>query len=104
MGWRPSFLYELCASLPNSTAKQPRKSRDEQEQTAFAAGMTMFHLSSYSPEQSGIGLICQDVKHREMTQRRYNFLGPLFQGGDDALARKAENLMAAHTKTDHPIL
>jgi hypothetical protein len=52
---------------------------------------------------SGIEPIWQDVKHRDMTQRSYDRLGALFQGVDAALARKAEDLMAAQTKTDHPL-
>jgi len=158
------FVYELCASLPKSKAKQPRKSpaeqaaahglrpeqvgtidgerfvqfvwkvagrpaiypegwqrerplvlvvdnysvhtgeRVEQEQAAFAAaGISLFYLPSYSPELSGIEPIWQDVKHRDMTQRSYDLLGALFQAVDDALVRKAEDLMAGHTKTDRPL-
>ena len=158
------FVYELCASLPQSTAKQPRKSPEEQaakhdlrveqvgtidgerfvqfvwkvagrpaiypegwrrerplvlvvdnysvhkgervqqEQAAFAAaGITLFYLPSYSPELSGIEPIWQDVKHHDMTKRSYDVLGALFQGVDEALARKAEDLMTARIKTDHPL-
>lgn len=158
------FAYELCASLPKSKAKRPRKGpaeqaaahglrpeqvgtidgerfvqfvwklagrptiyaqgwqrerplvlvvdnysvhtgeRVEQERAAFAAaGISLFYLPSYSPELSGIEPIWQDVKHRDMTKRSYDLLGALFQGVDDALARKAGDLMAAHTKTDRPL-
>jgi transposase len=158
------FVYELCASLPKSKAKQPRKSpqeqaathdlqaeqvgvidgerfvqfvwtvagrpaiypdgwqrerplvlvvdnysvhqgeRVQQEQAAFAAaGITLFYLPSYSPELSGIEPIWQDVKHHDMTQRSYDLLGALFRGVDEALARKAEDLMTARIKTDHPL-
>jgi hypothetical protein len=158
------FVYELCASLPKSKAKQPRKGpaeqaaahglrpeqvgtidgerfvqfvwkvagrpaiypegwkrerplvlvvdnysvhtgeRVEQEQAALAAaGIRLFYLPSYSPELSGIEPIWHDVKHREMTRRSYDLLGALFEGVDDVLARKAEDLMVAHPKTDHPL-
>jgi hypothetical protein len=158
------FVYEVCASLPKSKAKQPRKSpaaqaaahglrpaqvgtidgerfvqfvwkvagrpaiypagwrrerplvlvvdnysvhtceRVTEELAAFeAAGITLFFLPSYSPELSGIEPIWQDVKHHDMTQRSYAILGALFHGVDEALARKAEDLMTAQLKTDHPL-
>ena len=154
------FVYELCASLPKSTAKKQRKTPAEQaakhglrgeqvgridgerfvqfvwqvagrpaiypegwqrerplvlvidnysvhkgervqaERAAFAAaGITVFYLPSYSPELSGIEPIWQDVKHHQMTKRSYEILGELFQGVDDALARKANDLLAACSKT-----
>ena len=158
------FVYELCASLPKSTAKQPRKSPAEQaakhdlrveqvgtidgerfvqfvwkvagrptiypegwqrerplvlvvdnysvhtgervqaERAAFeAAGITLFYLPSYSPELSGIEPIWQDVKHHDMTRRSYDVLGALFRAVDEALTCKAQELMTARTKTDHPL-
>jgi len=157
------FVHELCASLPKSTAKQPRKSPEEQaakhdlrveqggtidgerfvrfvwkvagrpaiysegwqrerplvlvvdnysvhtcdrvkaEMAAFeAAGITLFFLPSYTPEMSRIEPIWQDVKHRDMTKRSYDVLGDLFRAVDKALARKANDLLAARHKTDHP--
>jgi DDE superfamily endonuclease len=158
------FTYELCASLPKSKAKQPRKSPEEQaakhdlrpeqvgtidgerfvqfvwkvagrpavypegwqrerplvlvvdnysvhtgervqaEQAAFeAAGITLFYRPSYSPELSGIEPIGQDAKHHDMTQRRFEILGTLFRAVDEALSRKAQDLIAARVKTDHPL-
>ena len=158
------FVYELCASLPKSKAKQPRKSPEEQaakhelrpeqvgtidaerfvqfvwkvagrpaiypegwqrerplvlvvdnysvhtgarveaERAAFAAaGITVFYLPNYSPELSGIEPIWQDVKHHDMTQRSFEILGTLFRAVDAALARKAQDLLAARRKTDHPL-
>jgi hypothetical protein len=154
------FLYELCASLPKSKAKQPRKTPEEQaakhnvrveqvgtidgarfvrfvwrvagrppvypegwqrerplvlvidnysvhtcavvqqEQAAFAAaGITLFFLPSYSPELSGIEPIWNDVKHHEMTKRSYTLLGDLFRAVEEALARKASDLLAACSRT-----
>jgi DDE superfamily endonuclease len=156
------FVYELCASLPKSTAKQPRKTpaeraaahdlaaaqvgtidgerlvrfiwrvagrpaiypegwqrerplvialdnysvhkcgRVKEERAAFeAAGITLFYLPSYSPELSGIEPIWQDVKHHAMTQRSHAVLGALFRAADEALARKATDLMAAPSQSAH---
>jgi transposase len=78
--------------------------RVQAEKAAFeAAGITLFYLPSYSPELSGMEPIWQDVKHHDMTQRSYDLLGALFQGVDNALACKAKDLLAAHTKTDLPL-
>jgi hypothetical protein len=78
--------------------------RVQQEVEAFAAAeITLFYLPSYSPELSGIEPIWQDVKHHDMPQRSYEFLGALFRAVDAALARKAQDLMAARVKTDHPL-
>jgi len=157
------FVYELCASLPKSTAKKQRKTPEEQaakhdlrveqvgtidaerfvrfvwkvagrpvvypegwkrprpmvlvvdnysvhkservkaEMAAFAAaGITLFFLPSYSPELSRMEPIWQDVKHRDMTKRSYEILGDLFRAVDEALARKATDLMAARHETSHP--
>jgi len=154
------FIYELCASLPKSTAKKQRTTPEEQaakhglereqvgtidgerfvrfvwkvagrpeiypegwkrerplvlvvdnysvhkgervqaEEAAFAAaGIRLFYLPSYSPELSGIEPIWQDVKYREMTKRSYDLLGALFRAVDEALATKASDLLAAHSKT-----
>jgi len=156
------FVYELCASLPKSTAKQPRKTpaeraaahdlaaaqvgtidgerlvrfiwrvagrpaiypegwrrerplvivldnysvhkceRVQEERAAFeAAGITLFYLPSYSPELSGIEPIWQDVKHHDMTQRSHAVLGALFRAADEALARKATELMTASLQSAH---
>lgn len=157
------FVYELCASLPKHTAKQPRKTPEERatkhglraeqvgtidgerfvrfvwrvagrptvyaagwqrerplvlvidnysvhtgervqaELDAFAAaGITLFFLPSYSPELSGIEPIWHDVKHHRLTKRSYAILGALFQAVDDALARKANDLLAACSRTAIP--
>ena len=59
----------------------------------------MFFLPSYSPELSGIEPIWHDVKHHQMTKRSYEILGELFRAVDEALARKASELLTAHSKT-----
>ena len=70
------------------------------EMTAFAAaGITLFYLPSYSPEMSAIEPIWHDVKHHELPKRSYKTLGQLYQAVKEALARKAEALIAASVKT-----
>jgi DDE superfamily endonuclease len=74
--------------------------RVQQELAAFAAaGITLFFLPSYSPELSGIEPIWHDVKHHRLTKRSYEILGELFQAVDDALTRKADDLLAACSKS-----
>lgn len=63
-----------------------------------AADIHLFYLPSYSPELSKIEPIWRAVKYREMTTRSYTELGCLKKGVEDALARKAEKLLAAHTQ------
>ena len=72
----------------------------QQELEAFAAaGITVFYLPSYSPEMSGIEPIWHDLKHHRMTKRSHEILGELFQAVDEALALKANDLLAARSKT-----
>lgn len=81
-----------------------RGERVQAERAAFAAaGITLFYLPRYSPELSGIEPIWQDVKHHAMTQRSYEILGALFRAVDEALTRKAQDLLAAQIRTDHPL-
>lgn len=76
--------------------------RVQEERAAFeAAGITLFYLPSYSPELSGIEPIWHDVKYHEMTKRSYDVLGALFRAVEEALARKAKDLLAASSKTAH---
>jgi hypothetical protein len=77
--------------------------RVQQEREAFAAaGITLFYLPSYSPELSGIEPIWRDVKYHRMTKRSHEILGDLFQAVDEALARKASDLLAACSETAIP--
>src|SRR5207247_2079130 len=71
-----------------------------EETAAFAAaGITLFFLPSYSPELSKIEPIWHTVKHHEMTQRSHEVLGALLRAVEEALARKASDLLAAVSKT-----
>jgi DDE superfamily endonuclease len=76
--------------------------RVQQEQAAFAAaGITLFYLPSYSPELSRIEPIWHTIKHHEMTKRSYEVLGTLLRAVEEALARKARDLLAAQAETAH---
>jgi hypothetical protein len=74
--------------------------RVKEERAAFeAAGITLFFLPSYSPELSGIEPIWHDVKYHRMTKRSHEVLGDLFRAVDEALALKANDLLAARSET-----
>lgn len=66
-----------------------------------AANVHLVYLSSYSPELSGIEPIWLDVKHRRMSRRSYDLAGALFDAVDDALTKKAFDLLAAHSISAH---
>jgi hypothetical protein len=57
------------------------------------AGITICYLPSYTPELSKIEPIWQDVKYHEMTQRSYTEVKDLKRATDEALARKAADLL-----------
>lgn len=78
--------------------------RVQQEMAAFAAaGITLFFLPSYSPELSRIETIWHDVKHHEMTKRSYETLGALLRAVEEALTRKASDLLDARSETAHSL-
>jgi transposase len=63
------------------------------------AGIVICYLPSYTPELSKIEPIWQDVKYHEMTQRSYPEVKGLKRATEEALVRKAANLLAASTET-----
>jgi DDE superfamily endonuclease len=65
------------------------------------AGIILFYLPSYSPELSRIEPIWQAVKHHELRKRSYALLGALKQAVEEALQRKATELLATHQQTAH---
>lgn len=74
--------------------------RVQQEREAWtAAGIELFYLPSYSPELSAIEPIWHAIKHHEMTQRSYEVLGALLRAVEEALARKASDLLTTHRET-----
>jgi putative transposase len=77
-----------------------KSERLRQEQPALEqAGITLCYLPSYSPELSKIEAIWQDVKHHEMTRRSHDELRALKRAVEEALAKKANDLLAAHKET-----
>jgi transposase len=77
-----------------------KSERLRQEGAAFErAGVHLCYLPSYSPELSKIEAVWQDVKHHEMTQRSYEELRALKRAVEEALAKKAADLLAAHNET-----
>jgi transposase len=67
------------------------------------AGITICYLPSYTPELSKIEPIWQDVKYHEMTQRSYPGVQELKRATDEALARKAADLLAARSETTNSL-
>ena len=63
------------------------------------AGITLHYLPSYSPKLSKIEPIWQDVKHHDMRERSQTEVRVLKQATDGALAKKATDLLATHSKT-----
>lgn len=63
------------------------------------AGITLHYLPSYSPELSQIEPIWHDVKHHEMQERSHKELAALKRATEEALCKKAADLLAAHQET-----
>ena len=63
-----------------------------------AADIFLVYLPSYSPELSKIEPIWNDVKHHYLTTRSYKEVGDLKRATEDALARKAVDLLAVHPR------
>jgi transposase len=77
-----------------------KSERVRQEAPVFErAGVLLCYLPSYSPELSKMEPIWQDVKHHEMTQRSHDRVRALKRAVEEALAKKAADLLAAHKET-----
>lgn len=63
------------------------------------AGIRICYLPSYTPELSKMEPIWQDVKYHEMPQRSHTQVQELKRATDEALARKAADLLAARAET-----
>ena len=63
------------------------------------AGITLHYLPSYSPKLSKIEPIWQDVKHHDMRERSQTEVRALKEATERALAKKATDLLAAHSET-----
>lgn len=76
-----------------------KSERVRQEQAAFErAGIRLCYLPSYSPELSKIEPIWQDVKHHQLTQRSHTEVCALKRAVEEALTKKAADLLAAHNQ------
>lgn len=63
------------------------------------AGITLHYLPSYSPELSKIEPIWHSVKHHEMKERSHAELARLKRSTEEALCKKAANLLITHQET-----
>ena len=63
------------------------------------AGITLHYLPSYSPELSKIEPIWHAVKHHEMKERSHTEVAALKRATDEALCKKAADLLAVHRQT-----
>ena len=66
-----------------------------------AANVHLLYLARYCPEQSEIEPIWNDVKAHQLPIRSFAQVADLKAAVDDALARKAQQLLHAHEKTSH---
>jgi transposase len=64
------------------------------------AGITICYLPSYTPELSQIEPIWHAVKHHEMTERSHKEVRDLKRATEEALARKAADLLTARRETE----
>jgi len=95
-GWKRER--PLVVWLDNYSVHKSERVRQEQPLWE-EAGITLCFLPSYSPEMSKIEPIWHDVKHHEMTQRSHKELGALKRAFDEALVKKADDLLVARTET-----
>jgi transposase len=78
-----------------------KSERVQQEIPALQrAGITICYLPSYTPELSQIEPIWHAVKHHEMTKRSYTAVRDLKLATEEALARKAADLLTAPRKPE----
>jgi len=64
-----------------------------------AANVQLLYLARYSPEQSGIEPVWNDVKQHHLPIRSFEQVADLKRAVDEALARKAQQLQQTHAKT-----
>lgn len=107
--WRTAGRPDLCTSnwkrdrplmiaLDNYQVHRCQAVKDIQE-TWERADIHLVYLPAYCPELSEIEPIWNDVKHNQMTTRSYQKLDELKRAVDQALARKAEQLVNTAAKT-----
>lgn len=88
----------LVIWLDNYSVHKSERVREELR-VLERAGITLCYLPSYSPEMSQIEPIWHAVKHHEMKERSYAELLALKRAIEEALCKKAADLLAAHQET-----
>lgn len=77
-----------------------KSQRVKEERAAWErARIRLCYLPSYTPELSKIEAIWHPVKHHEIVQRSHETVRSLKSAVEEALARKADDLLTAHTET-----
>jgi len=99
-GWRRQR--PLVIVLDNYSVHRSQQVQDALPELK-AADVYLLYLPSYCPELSRIEPIWNAVKHHEMRRRSYALLGELKCAVDEALQRKVDDLLAAHSKSE-PLL
>lgn len=92
---RPLWIVLDNYSVHKSEAVQ------QAEAVLEAANIRLLYLPSYSPKLSDIEPIWQTMKHHEMPVRSYSDLKVMKQAVEEALAKKARNLMAAQAESEN---
>ena len=94
-GWRRGR--PLVMVLDNYSVHKSQQVQDALPELK-AADVYLLYLCSYCPELSRIEPIWNAVKHHGMTRRSHALLGDLKRAVDETLQRKADDLLAAHSK------
>jgi len=89
---------ELVIWVDNYSVHKSERVREELP-ALERAGILICYLPSYTPELSKIEPIWQDVKYHEMTQRSHPTVKGLKRATEEALSRKAADLLAARSET-----
>ena len=95
-GWRRAR--PLVIVLDNYSVHSSQSVEEALPELA-AANVFLFYLPSYSPELSEIEPLWNSIKHHEMPVRSYALAGDLKRAVEEALASKAQALLAETQKT-----
>lgn len=87
----------LLIALDNYSVHQSAMVRAAQPQLA-AADVHLVYLARYCPEQSAIEPVWNDVKQHQLPVRSFERVADLKQAVDNALARKAAQLLRSADK------
>jgi len=89
---------ELVIWLDNYSVHKSERVREEIPAWE-RAGITLHYLPSYSPELSKMEPIWHAVKHHDMKERSHTELVALKRATEEALRKKAADLLVAHQET-----